>query len=338
MTVIYYEDAGDLEVLSGKVISVIGYNALARSVALNLRDSGLLVQIGVDAPESQQQAADDNFKVMPIELAAGQSQLLMLLLSDEVMPQVYLEKVSPRLTRDTTLVFASGYNVAFGFIEPPPFVDVVMIAPRTVGPVVRERFESNQGFYSFIGVGQDASGAAWQKVLALALGMGALRSGAVELTLEQEAELDLFSQQVTLPVLHHLVTTAARLLLKVGYPPEAVMLELYISGELTDYLQRAMKEGLLTALRETTLTGQYGIFSRLERFSDLKLERLMETTLDEIRDGDFAQEWSREYADGYPRLQKLLKQQQALDLWEMEQQTIELLDDFDDFEDFADDE
>jgi ketol-acid reductoisomerase len=109
------------------------------------------------------------------------------------------------------------------------------------------------------------------------------------------------------------------------------MMDLYISGELNDYLSRAADSGLLHALRLSPLTGQFGIFSRLERFKELKMERLMEITLDEIRDGEFSQEWAREYADGYPRLRQLLQSQEEMDLWELEQQTIEMLQGWDDY-------
>jgi ketol-acid reductoisomerase len=223
------------------------------------------------------------------------------------------------------LVFASGYNIAFGFIEPPPFVDVGMIAPRTIAAAVRSRYLDGRGFYSFVAVGQDATNTAWDSILALAKAIGSLRAGALELTMEQEAQLDMFLQQAILPVFHHIMTTAAGVLLEMGYPSEAVMMDLYISGELTDYLSQASEKGLLHALQLSSLTGQYGLFSRLERFKELKLERLMEITLDEIRNGDFSKEWGREYEDGYPRLTHLIQSQKQLDLWELEQQAIDLI-------------
>lgn len=325
MTVIYYEEDADLSALQGKTIGVIGYGSLGRPVALNLRDSGLAVHVGLQSNESRAIVESDGLQHGSIETVAQHAQILCLMLPDEVMPQVYLEKISPQLRKGHTLIFASGYNVAFGYIEPPPFVDVGLIAPRTIGAAVRERFLNGQGFYTFVAVGQDASGSIWDTVLALALGIGSLTAGAVEITMEQEAELDLFIQQAILPTFHHMMTTAAKLLLDRGYPAEAAMMDLYISGELNDYLERAADAGMLHALRLSSLTGQFGIFSRLERFSDLKLERLMEITLDEIREGDFSKEWAREYADGYPRLRKLLKGQEGMDLWELEKQTIEML-------------
>lgn len=327
MTVVYYDEDADLDALQGITIGVIGYGSLGRPVALNLHDSGLDVQVGIRADDDEAQAAlqEDALPYNDISSVAQACPVLLMMLPDEVMPQVYLQEISPHLSRGDTLIFASGYNVAFGYIEPPPFIDVGLIAPRTIGAAVREHYLSGEGFYSFVAAGQDASGTVWDTVLALAKGIGSLKAGAVEIRLEQEAELDLFIQQAILPVLHLLLVKSARLLLSRGYPPEAAIMDLYISGEMTDYLTRAADKGLLQALRLSSLTGQFGIFSRLDRFEELKLDRLLEMTLDEIRDGEFSREWAREYADGYPRLRQLLKQQERLDLWDLEQQTIELL-------------
>ena len=325
MTVIYMEEDGDIEVLRGKTIGIIGYGNLGRPIALNLRDSGMRVQVAVRTEEARELAQIDGLSPAPIEQVVRGTSILLLLLPDEVMPQVYLERISPYLQRGDTLIFASAYTIAFGYIEPPPFVDVGLIAPRTIGEAVRDRYRTGRGFYSFVAAGQDASGTLWPTLLALAKAMGSLRAGAVEITMEQEAEIDLFIQQAILPTLHHMMITAAELLTARGYPPEAVMMDLYISGEFTDYLERAGQAGLLHALSLASLTGQFGLLSRMERFKDLKLERLMEVTLDEIREGDFAREWAQEYAGGYPRLQKLLKSQRDMDLWELEQQTIDYL-------------
>lgn len=325
MTILYHEDDANLNMLSGKTVGMIGYGSLGRPVANNLRDTGIRLLIGVRHDETREQARQDGFEPQNIEDIIGKCHILMLMLPDEVLPEVYLETVSPALRRGHLLVFASGYNIAFGYVEPPPFVDVGMIAPRTIGAAVRSRYLDGRGFYSFIGIGQDATGAAWDSLLALAKAMGSLRAGAIEITMEQEAQLDLFVQQAILPSFHHIMTTAAKLLLNMGYPPEATIMDLYVSGELTDYLSRAAQRGLLHALRLSSLTGQYGIFSRLERFQELKLEGLMEAALDEIRNGSFAQEWAREYEAGYPRLASLLREQEELALWKLEQQTAELL-------------
>jgi ketol-acid reductoisomerase len=325
MTVIYREEDGDVRVLEGRQIAVVGYGNLGRPFALNLRDNGVRVTVGVRDQEHGDKAHSDGFAAATIEDAVADAQIILMMLPDEVMPQVYLERVSPHLERGDSLVFGSGYNVAFGFIEAPPFVDVGLIAPRTLGAAVRERFERGEGFNSFVAVGQDASGRAWQTVLALAKAVGSLKAGAVEVSMEQEAELDLFVQQAVLPVFHHLMITAANLLMKMGYPAEAAFSDLYLSGEFSDYFQRASQSGLLNALNTTSITSRYGAMSRMERFNDLKMERLMEITLDEIRRGSFAREWAKEFSDGYPRLRKIQDGLEKLELWNFEQDALDLL-------------
>ncbi|MBZ0278531.1 MAG: hypothetical protein K8I60_20455, partial [Anaerolineae bacterium] len=150
------------------------------------------------------------------------------------------------------------------------------------------------------------------------------RAGAIEIPLQWEAELDLFVQQTILPIMHLVFTTAAQLLMSRGYSPEAALTELYLSGEISDYMERTVNNGLLQTLLSLPLTGQYSTFSRLNRFNDLKLERLMEVTLDEIQGDVFAKEWGKEYADGYNRLKKLVKGLESQDLWELEKQTLEM--------------
>ncbi len=327
MSMVYHEEAGDLEFLADKKIGVIGYGNLGRPIALNLRDSGLTVTVSEKDDERRSLAVSESFTVTDPAEIVRQVDIIMLLVPDEVMPEIYLEQVSPHLERGDTLIFASSYNIAFGYIEAPPFVDVGLVAPRTLGIAVRERYLAGQGFFSFVSVGQDATGRAWDTVLALAKAVGSLHpdAGAIEIAFEREAELDLFVQQAIMPMLHHILLTAAQILMDAGYPPETAFTDLYLSGELQDLLKRASQEGLFPALRVASLTSQYGTFSRMERFNDLKLHRLMEVTLEEIRSGAFAREWAKEYGDGYHRLRKLLRAHSRLDLWPYEQQAIDML-------------
>jgi ketol-acid reductoisomerase len=325
MTAVYHDQDGNADYLSGKRVGIIGYGNMGRPVALNLRDSGVQVWVSEPRPEKRREATDEGFTPVEVIDLVAASDILMPLLRDEAMPRVYLEHVSPHLRRGQTLIFSSAYNLTFGFIEAPPFVDVGLVSARTVGAAVRDRYVSGAGFASFVAVAQDASRNAWTTILAVAKAMGALRGGAVEIRFEQETELGLFLQQAVLPMLHHVVMTAAEMLMRIGYPPEAVFTELYLSGATADYLKQAATSGLMGALQNHALTAQYGALSRFERFNDLKVERLMEITLDEIRSGKFAQEWSREYDADYPRLRTLLQKRLSMELWEMEQQTIELL-------------
>ncbi len=325
MTVIYHDEDGRLEVLSGKRVGIIGYGNMGRPVALNLRDSGVEVLVSEPRPEKQTQAAAEGFLQTDIEEVVRVSDVIMLLLRDEAMPKIYLEHVSPSLRRGQALVFSSAYNLTYGFIEAPPFVDVGLVSARTLGAAVRERYVSGEGFASFVAVAQDASRQAWDVVLSLAKAMGALKGGAIEIRFEQETELDLFLQQAILPIFHYAVITAAQLLMENGYPPEAVFTELYLSGETSDYLKQAAYHGLMNALDLQGLPAQYGMLSRYDRFNSTQFMRLMEITLEEIRSGKFAQEWAKEFNADYPRLRQLLKTRKSMDMWELEQQTLDLL-------------
>ncbi|PJF21466.1 MAG: hypothetical protein CUN56_10975 [Phototrophicales bacterium] len=325
MRFLYSEQDGDLTLLNDKTIAIVGYGNLGKPAAHNLRDSDVrLIVCGTEL--EQNQAHDDGFQVGSVAHATRQADIIILTLPDETMPQIYMSDISPNLKRGHTLIFNSAYNITFGFIEPPPFVDVALIAPRTIGDTLRESMTQDKSIMSYVAVWQDASRHAWQIVLAMARALGALKGGALEVGIQQETELSLFIQQAILPAFHHIITTAARLLMSEGYPVEAVLTDLYLSGKFTDYIHQAARSGLMHALSLSGQTGQYGTLSRMERFNELKLERLMEVTLEDIRNGNFAREWSREQANGKPRLNKLLKQHQSQDLWDLEQQVLEMKD------------
>lgn len=317
MAVIYYDADADPAVLTGKTIGVIGYNTQGATLTYRLQQDNYTVIVS-GLPDDIEQANEDGFTTAPVDVLAQQADILWLLLPDEVITGVYMQSISPHLRREMTLIFVSAYSIAFGFIEPPPFVDVGLISPRT--PLIEN------GTVSFVGVWQDASHQAWDTILALTQAIGSLRIGAVEVNIEQEAELSLFIQQTIVPALHNIMLTAADLLMNQGYPTEAVLTDLYLSGKFQSYMGRMLDHGLLHALEQTPLTEQYGVFTRMDRFNDLKMERLMEVALEEIRSGQFAQEWAEEYADGYPRLEKLRRRQRELELRELEQQTLEFFD------------
>lgn len=325
MTIIYHEDAADLNDLAGNRIGIIGYGRMGRPTALNLRDSGLPVLVCDQRADKRSLAIAEGFEIASTEQVVQMCDILLLLYRDEIMPQIYLEQVSPHLRRGQSLIFSSAYNVTFGFIEPPTFVDVGLVAACTSGEAMRERFLRGAGFASLVAVHQDSTGHAWKIVLALALALGALRGGAVEVRLEQEAELDLFFQQAVMPALYHLLITAANVLVREGFEPEAALTQLYLSGETADFFERIARYGILNTLKRGGLTAQYSTLSRIDRFNDLKLDYLMEMTLREIRDGRFAQEWAKEYSNDYPRLKQLLKARERMELWEMERDTMDML-------------
>ena len=329
MAVVYHDADADLGLLLDKRIAVLGYGNMGRPIALNLRDSAFPILIGNRDDAYAAQAYHDGFEVTSIAEAVARSNFILVMLPDEIAPEVYLQAVSPGLQTGDTLVFTSSYNVAFGFIEPPPFVDVVLVAPQAVGQGVREGYVAGTGFPSFVAVAQDASNQAWARTLAVAKALGALHRGAVELTFQQEAALDLFLQQAVLPAFHSVLYTAIDVLTREGFPPEAISMSLYLSGELGYIISKWAELGVLPSLAMHSLTTQYGILSRIERFREVKLDRQMEAVLDTIRNGSFAQEWAAEYADGYPRLETLRRQADNLSLWQQEHEVLAILNDQD---------
>jgi len=322
----FTEADADPKALAGLAVALLGYGELGSAAAHNLRESGLTVIIGSDDSRQADAARIAGFETMSAADAAMRSPLIVLAEPDEGLPSVYFERVAPGLRVGDTLIFLSGYCLAFGFIEPPPFVDAVLIAPRGNGAALRQAYQAGTSAPSFIAVEQDSSGKAWQRALALAQALGALRGGALEVTAQQEAELRLFTQQTLLSSLHHLMTVAAELLIREGYPPEASLLELYLSGELARLLSESAQHGLLNALAHSSQTAQYSLLSRMERFADSKLVHVLENILEEIRRGKFAHEWSSEFANGAPRLAALRNKRAALALWQHEARTRQMRD------------
>ena len=322
---LYREPDTDLAALMRRRVALIGYGNLGRPFALNLRDSGVRPIIGNQEDIYAERARSDGFEVIAIDRAAQIADTLVMVVPDEVMPKIYLEMIAPTLKRSDTLVFASGYNIAFGFIEPPPFVDVVMVAPRMMGVGVREAYLAGTGFFSFVGVERDASGHALETALALAKGVGSLRAGAIPLTFEQEAELDLFVQQGFFPMLYHLLNSALSVLTERGYPPEAACTELYLSGELAFIFEKITQVGFIEQMQRHSLTNQYGMLSRYERLSEPKTRRQMETILEEIRTGKFAQDWANEYASGYPNLRDYMDRFAHWPVFKAEVQAMKLI-------------
>ncbi len=317
---VFHDEDANLGLLEGRQIAVIGYGNQGRAQALNLRDSGLQVLVGNQEDEYAERAREDRFRVLPIDAAAAEADLLMMLIPDEVAPEIFDRQIVPHLGDGKAVVFATGYNVAFGFITPPPSVDVVLVAPRMIGAGVRDLYVAGRGFPSFIGVAQDYTGKAKAIALALAKGIGSTRTGVVEVTFAQEAELDLFTEQCFGPAFGQVLTTSVNLLLEEGYPPEAVLLELYMSGEFAYTLGKIAELGLVGQSALHSRTSQYGSMSRGIRFILPELRLKMMEGLEEIRSGKFAREWAAEQEAGAPTLEALREAAQSLPLVQLEQE------------------
>src|SRR5262245_40994647 len=246
MATIYYDTDADPRAIAGQTIAIIGYGNQGSAQAQNLRDSGLDVIVGNIDDAYRRTALADGFSVLPIAEATAKADVVFLLTPDEVMPEVYAREIAPHLRPGSALDFAHGYNVGFALIVPPPTVDVIMIARRMIGAGVRDTYRSGEGFPSFVGVHQDATGKAKARMLALARAVGSTRAGCLEMSFVDEATLDLFSEQAFGPAFGRVLMAAVDTLTDAGYPPEAVLMELYLSGELAYSLLKMREMGTLS--------------------------------------------------------------------------------------------
>ncbi len=307
---VYYDRDADLSVLETKKVGVIGYGNQGRAQALNLRDSGVHVIVGNIPDDYAAQARADGFSPVSIPEAVEAADIVMVLIPDEVQQMVYERDIAPRLRPRQTLSFASGYNVHFGLIAAPENVDVIMVAPRTIGRQVRVAFEHGGGVNADVDVRQDYSGSAWATALALAKGIGCTRAGAFHTTFGAEAELDLFSEQALWPALFDCLLSAYEVLSEQGYPKEAAALEIYASGEAADIFAAMARKGIFEQMRYHSPTSQYGVLSRRKDSTgdSEALRNRMRQTLANIRSGNFATEWKAEEKAGYPNFHRLRQQ------------------------------
>lgn len=307
MAKIYRDADGSIEALSKATIAVIGYGNQGRAQALNMRDSGVRsVVIGNREDSYRNKAVQDGFPVYPIVDAVKKSDIVMILVPDEVQPQLFTESLEPNLKPGATLCFASGYNIAYHEISPAEEHDVIMVAPRMIGQAVRDRYMARDGFPAFIDVHQDHSGRAEVTALALAKAIGALRTGSIQVSFAQEAWMDLLTEQAVWPLIMKVLVSAFHAQVAEGLPPEAVLLELYLSKEPAEILDRAADIGLFEQLKLHSRTSQYGQLTAGSRLTNLPIDSFIQSTLkDRIMSGAFAHEWSREQVDGSQTLENL---------------------------------
>lgn len=297
MTTIYYERDAELSVLDGQRVAVVGYGNQGRSWALNLRDSGLAVEVFTRADASRDQAAAEGFTAHEVE-AASECDVICTLVPDDVIPELSL---TPR--RDALWVLASGYVAAFDRIDPD--CDLGMVAPRMLGREVRECYLEGIGFITALGVQKDNSGRALARTLAIGRAIGGLRQGAIEMTPRQEAVLDLAVEQVLAPAMGRVSKSFVELMSRAGIPLEAIITELVLSGEVERSYRLLRLEGYAGQMRYHSPTSQYGQMSRADRYDCLDVPRVMREVLDDIESGKFADEWDAERDAGYPNLERM---------------------------------
>jgi ketol-acid reductoisomerase len=305
----YSSGEADLSVLNEKVIGIVGYGNQGRAQALNMRDSGVAdIQIGTARDATYDQAEKDGFGVLSVPEVVERSDIVFLLIPDEIMPSVYRDQIEPHLAEGNVLNFASGYNITFKHIIPPPWVDVIMVAPRMIGDGVRRLFLEKAGYPAFIAVEQDASGVAKQTALALAQAMGVTPEGTIEVTFKDETMMDLLAEQAIWPMILSILTEAFDFEVEKGHPPEASLIELYLSKEPAYMFEKAAEVGLFKQLPLHSHTSQYGQLSRAEALDKRFIRKTLEEAYAHIESGRFAQEWRAEQDAGFPEFKRLLDQ------------------------------
>jgi ketol-acid reductoisomerase len=288
--------------LAGEVVAVLGYGNLGRTAALNLRDSGAKVRVGNREDEYAERARAEGFEVLPIEVAAA-GDIVFLLLPDEVVSSVFADQVAPVLRAGSAIAFASGYNLAYGLVRPPDTVDVLLVAPRMAGISARALYEAGDGFWACVGVEADRSGRAQQRMLGLAEALGVLRVGAVEMSATAEAALDLFVEQSVGALLGMAIMTAFEVGREAGIPAEALVMEMYMSGEMEVVFRSFREAGFF---RSSEDHGPTAVFGGLTRTLEMDREAMLTSfrkILDDIRSGGFARRFQDEAASGYPMLE-----------------------------------
>jgi ketol-acid reductoisomerase len=300
MANVYYEQHGDRTRLKGKQVAIIGYGSQGHAHALNLKESGISVVVGLyEGSPSTDKAKAEGLKVVSVADAAKTSDFMMMLTPDERQKKIYTESILPNLRTGQTLMFAHGFNIHFGQIQPPSNIDVSMIAPKAPGHRVRELFQEGVGVPGLLAVHQDASGSAKENALAYASGLGCLKAGVIETTFKEETESDLFGEQSVLcGGVSQLVKSAFETLVEAGYQPEIAYFE--CMHELKLIVDLFYQGGLAYMRYSVSDTAEYGDYTRGPRVIDARVKATMKQILSEIQSGQFAREWIEENEKGRP--------------------------------------
>jgi ketol-acid reductoisomerase len=297
MTTILRDSDADPGALDGQAVGVVGYGNQGRSWALNLRDSGLDPAVFVRGDETRDQAIAEGFEAGDLE-DAGKADVLCLLVPDDIIPAL---PITPK--PDALVIVASGYTLAFERFEPD--CDIGMVAPRMIGPEVRTTYEEGVGFISAVGVEQDRTGTARVRTLAIARAIGGLRQGGIEMSAWQEAILDLAVEQVLSPALRRVNLGFTQVMAEQGIPIEAILCELFLSGEVERTFKRLRLEGYAGQLQHHSPVSRYGQLTRAAEFDEVDVLTDMRRLVADIADGSFADEWDAERDAGHPTLAKL---------------------------------
>jgi ketol-acid reductoisomerase len=308
---IYTDRDADLKFLFGKTCAVIGYGAQGRAHALNLKDSGMRVLVGLrPRSKSRSAARKEGLEVIGAREAARRGDIIFLALPDTQMAAIYEKEIGPFLSPGKTLLFAHGFAIFYRTIVPPKEVDVIMVAPKGLGPMVRREFVEGRGVPGLFAIAQNPSKRARKTALAWAKAIGCTRAGVIKTTFREETETDLFGEQAVLcGGVSALIRAGFEALVGAGYAPELAYFEcLHELKFIVDLIHEAGIHGMRSLISETAKWGDVSVGPKI---IDRSVQEKMETALAEIRSGKFARDWLRETKSGRKRYQKLLSKSQS---------------------------
>ncbi len=310
MAKLYYDQDANMDLLAGKKVAVIGYGSQGHAHALNLKESGIDVMVGLyKGSKSWARAEKAGLKVTETAQAVEQSDVIMILIPDEKQAKLYKESIEPKLKEGDVLMFAHGFNIHFDQIKPPANVDVIMVAPKGPGHTVRSQYQEGKGVPCLVAVYQDYSGKAKDYALAYAKGIGGTRAGVLETTFKEETETDLFGEQVVLcGGICELIKAGFETLVEAGYQPESAYFECLHEMKLIVDL---MNQGGLSYMRYSISdTAEFGDYTTGKRIITKETRQEMKKVLDEIQDGTFARKWILENQANRPSFNAMRRREQ----------------------------
>lgn len=324
MTTVYYDESVKKHALEGKKIAVLGYGSQGHAHAKNLKDNGYDVIIGIRPGHSFDRAKKDGFDVYPVGEAVKQADVIMVLLPDEIQGKVYDEEIAPNLEAGNALAFAHGFNIHFDVIKPPSDVDVFLVAPKGPGHLVRRTFTEGSSVPALFGVGQDATGNAFDIALSYAKGIGATKAGVIETTFKEETETDLFGEQAVLcGGVTQLIQNGFETLVEAGYQPELAYFEVLHEMKLIADL---MYEGGMETMRYSiSNTAEYGDYVSGPRVITPDVKENMKAVLTDIQNGTFANNFIKDNENGFEEFYKLRKAAQGHQIQEVGKKLREMM-------------
>jgi ketol-acid reductoisomerase len=301
----YYDDDADLSVIQGRKVAVLGYGSQGHAHSLSLRDSGVDVRVGLpEGSRSRSKAEDQGLRIVDPATAVQEADVTMILVPDHVQRHLYAEAVAPNLKDGDALFFGHGFNIRFGYVSPPPGVDVCMVAPKGPGHLVRREFVDGRGVPVLVAVENDATGKAWPLTLSYAKGLGGLRAGGIRTTFTEECETDLFGEQAVLcGGASKLVQYGFETLIEAGYQPEVAYFECL--HELKLIVDLMYEGGIAKQRWSVSDTAEYGDYVSGPRVIDPHVKENMQAVLADIKSGAFAERFIADQDAGAPEFQRL---------------------------------